>query len=363
MRMMATPVRCIGLLLVLAAGQVHAGIVVSPFGHTKSGQAVEQVTVDNGRGMSFSSIDYGGIITAITLPDRHGRRSNIVLSLPDVAAYEVSTRRFGGIMGRYAGRIGNARFTLGGKTIELVPNSKGTALHGDPDGYDKRLWQRREFADASSLGVRYRLRSPAGDQNMPGQLDVEVTYRLLRKRNELQIDYQATTDAPTVVNLTNHAYFNLAGAGASQLDTHRFQIHAAHYAQADGKKVPDGVLLPVAGTPLDFQRRRSMTANTAIDDSLVFATANRPLSLVARIDESTSGRTLEIRTTEPAVVFNNGGGFDGSVAGAGGLAYPRFAGFAFETQHLSNSPNQPNFPSTELAPGQTYRSRTSYRFK
>lgn len=358
------------LLLVCTAAS--AGIAVAPFGQTRTGQPVEQVTLANDKGMAFSSIDYGAIITAINLPGRAGKRANIVLALPDVVAYENSARRFGGVMGRYAGRIGNARFTLQGKVVELVPNAKGTALHGDPDGYDKRVWQRREFADANSLGVTYHLTSPNGDQRFPGRVEVDVTYRLLRKRNELQIDYRATTDAPTVINLTNHAYFNLAGAAFGKLDTHRFQIMAGRYADTDARRVPNGQLLPVSGTALDFRQRASamprLRASALLGDppgfdhSLVLADTARPLTLAARIDETTTGRKLEICTTEPSVQFNSGSGFDGGTIGAQGKAIARHAGFAFETQHLSDSPNHPAFPSTELVPGQVFQSRTTFRF-
>jgi aldose 1-epimerase len=359
--------------LLLAASSASAGIAVQPFGHTRAGQPVEQVRLENDKGMAFSSISYGAIITGITLPGHYGKRSNIILSLPDVAAYENSTRRFGGVMGRYAGRIGNARFSLQGKVIELVPNAKGTALHGDPDGYDKRVWQGREFADAGSLGVIYRLVSPDGDQKFPGRVEIEVTYRLLRKRNELQVDYRATSDAPTVINLTNHAYFNLAGASFGKLDTHRFQIMAARYAHTDAKKVPVGQLLPVADTALDFRQAARLMPRLhpsallgeppGVDHSLVFADNTRVLTLVARIEETTTGRKMEVRTTEPSAQFNSGSGFDGSTMGADGLAYPRHAGFAFETQHLSDSPNHPEFPTTELLPGQVFRSRTTFRFE
>ncbi len=361
------------VLLGLACSQASAGIAVTPFGQTRAGVPVEQVRLENDKGMGFSSIDFGATMTAITLPDSTGQRSNIVLGLPDVAAYENSPRRFGGVIGRYAGRIGNARFTLDGKVIELVPNARGLSVHGDPDPYDKRVWQRREFADAASIGVTYRLVSPDGDQRMPGRLDVELTYRLLRKRNELHMEYRATTDAPTVVNLTNHAYFNLAGAAFGRLDTHRFQILAQRYAEHDAKKVPTGQLLPVAGSALDFRKPSNLMPRLqassllgdppGYDHALVFADRVRPLTLVARIKESMSGRMMEIRTTEPSVLFNSGSGFDGKTMGADGLAYQRYAGFAFETQHLPDSPNQPHFPNTVLVPGQVFQSRTTFTFK
>jgi aldose 1-epimerase len=365
------------LLACAAAGAAGAtSIRVDNFGRTRAGQQVGRVTLENALGMRFSCIDYGATITAIVVPGRRRKLAstgtNIVLGLPSLAAYEASTRRYGAVMGRYAGRIGNARFTLDGKPVALVPNAKGTALHGDPDGYDKRVWQRREFADAEAIGVIYHLLSPDGDQGFPGQVSVSVTYRLLRKRNELQVEYAASSDAATVINLTNHAYFNLAGAASGSLATHRFRIDAARYATVDAKRVPDGVLAPVAGTALDFRRGAALTprlrASTLLGDppgfdhTLVFADHGGALALVAQISDTGSGRRMQVRTTEPSVQLYSGNGFDGSETGAEGLAYPRYAGFAFETEHLPDSPNHPNFPSTRLAPGRPFHSLTTFRF-
>jgi aldose 1-epimerase len=368
--------RALAALWLLACAPAGATILVEDFGRTRAGQRVERVTLENALGMRFSCIDFGATITAIVLPDRRGKPgsigNNIVLGLPSLAAYEATTRRYGAVMGRYAGRIGNARFTLDGKLVELVPNAKGTALHGDPDGYDRRVWQRREFADADAIGVVYHLLSPDGDQHFPGQVALSVTYRLLRRRNELQIEYAASSDAATVINLTNHAYFNLAGAASGSLASHRFRIDAARYATVDAKRVPDGVLAPVAGTALDFRRGAALTPRLraskllgdppGFDHSLVFADHGGKLALVAHIIETGSGRRMQVRTTEPSVQLNSGNGFDGSETGAEGLAYPRYAGFAFETQHLPDSPNHPAFPSTRLAPGRPFHSLSTFRF-
>jgi aldose 1-epimerase len=342
------------------------------WGRTRTGQVVGRVTLENQCGMRVSAIDYGATLTAIEVPDRHGIRDNVILSLPSLAAYQACRRRYGAIMGRYAGRIGNARFTLGGKLFELVANASGAALHGDPDGYDKRVWQRRDFADADSLGAVFWLVSPNGDQGYPGRLEISVTYRLLRTRNTLRIEYAASSDAPTVINLTNHAYFNLAGAGSSGLATHRFEIRARQYAQTDNKLVPTGLLLPVAGTPLDFQESAALTPRLkasrllgdppGFDHTLVFGDHGGVPALVAVIDEEKSGRRLEVRTTEPSVQFNSGNGFDGSEVGSEGVAYQRYDGFAFETQHLPDSPNHANFPSTLLVPGKPFHSVTSFTF-
>lgn len=360
-----------GLLGVAGQGSC-AGIRVQPWGEHQ-GQPVERVTLENERGMRLAYIDYGATLVAADVADRRGRRRNVILSLPDLPAYERTKRRFAAIMGRYAGRIAGARFTLDGKTFKLVANQKGVALHGDPDGYDKRVWRRQDFADATSIGSIYRLVSPDGDQRFPGTLKVSVTYRLLRKRDEFQIEYSAVTDAPTVVNLTNHAYFNLAGAGASGLATQRFQINADRYVETDKLHLPSGRLLSVAGTPLDFRRPASVTARLAvpsallgdppgIDQTLVFSSPGGQLRLVASVVDMASGRRMDIRSTEPAVQLYSAGGFDGSEIGAEGRGYLAGDGFAFEAQHLPDSPNHPEFPTTALYPGQVLRSLTTYRF-
>jgi aldose 1-epimerase len=369
--------RWLALLVAGGAGWASAapGIRVEPFGVGADGRPVEKVVLENQRGMRLAYIDRGATLIAADVADRDGRRRNVILALPDLAAYEASKRQYAGIIGRYAGRIGGARYTLDGNTVQLIPYrySPAFTLHGGPDGYETRLWRRQDFADAESIGSIYRLRSPAGDQNFPGALEISVTYRLLRKRDEFQIEYGVTTDAPTVVNLTNHAYFNLAGAAANDLSTHRFRIDADRYAETDGNRVPTGVLASVAGTPLDFRRPASiaerlraplapMLAPSGYDHALVFSKAPGAYARVALIEERASGRRMEVRTTEPAVVLYSAGGFDGREIGAEGVGYQRHGSFAFETQHLPDSPNHPAFPGTALYPGQRLHSLTSFRF-
>ncbi len=346
---------------------------VQPWGTTQDGIKVERVNLENDLGMKVSYIDYGATLTSMEVPDRQGKMQNIVLSLPDLAAYEKTKRKFASIIGRYAGRIGNARFELDGRTVELIPGGNGVTIHGGPPGYERRVWQRQDFSDAASLGSRYSLHSPDGDQHFPGVLDITVTYRLMRKSNEFRIEYLAVSSAPTVLNLTNHVFFNLAGAGASELATHRFEIRADRYAQTDAKKVPTGELLAVANTPLDFRKATGMMerlraghpllgAPAGFDHALLFNHWTGKLALVAVIDEAGSGRSMQIRTTEPTVLLNSGNGFDGSETGSEGRAYQRYDGFAFETQHLPDSPNHAAFPSTVLRPGKTFQSTTSFRF-
>lgn len=359
------------VLLAVAGQGGCTGITVQAFGAMPSGQPVGRVTLENDLGMRLSYIDYGATLLAAEVADRHGRRRNVILGLPDLDAYLRTKRRFAAVIGRYAGRIGGARFTLDGRTVQLPANAKGMAVHGDPHGFDKRLWRRQDFADAASIGSIYRLVSEDGDQGFPGRVEVSVTYRLMRRSDEFRIEYGATTDAPTVLNLTNHAFFNLAGAGSAGMATHRFRILASRYAVTDAQKIPLGGLAGVAGTALDFRTPAGIAQRLAAGDpllgtppgydhALVFDHGSD--GLVAVIDEASSGRRMAIRSTEPSVVFFSGNGFDGSETGSEGRAYQRHDGFAFETQHLPDSPNQPQFPSTVLRPGQTYRSVTSFRF-
>lgn len=342
-----------------------AGIHAEAYGVTAAGQPVEKVVLENERGMRLAYIDYGATLVAADVADRHGKRTNIILSLPGLAAFERTRGRYGAVIGRYAGRIANARYTLDGKTVQLIPNSKGMAIHGDPQPYDKRVWQRQDFADKESIGSIYRLHSPDGDQNFPGAMDISVTYRLLRQRDEFRIEYQATTTAPTVLNLTNHVYLNLAGAAANTLADHRFQIDADRYLETDAVRVPTGTLLDVAGTPFDFRHAASVSARLpsvpgGYDHTLVLA---KPLGAYARVATITAaGRRLVVSTSEPSVQLYTVNGFDGTETGSEGVNYQRHGAFAFETQHLPDSPNHANFPTTALYPGQVFRSQTSFRF-
>jgi len=364
----------LAVTLLVTAGQAGStGIAVQPYGSTTAGVPVEKVTLTNDRGMTLGFIDYGATLTSATVADRNGQRRNVVLDLPDLAAYQRSTRKWGAIIGRYAGRIGGARYTLDGKTVPLQPNARGLTIHGGPPGYEHRVWQRRDFADRTSLGAVYTLVSPDGDQAFPGTLTIRVTYCLLRASDEFRIEYAAVTDAPTVLNLTNHAYFNLAGAGSRGIDTHRFRIDADRYAVTDANRVPTGELASVAGTLLDFRQPASAAARMktpspllgdppGFDHSVVFAKGVGKLAVVAVVDDTASGRRMEIGTTEPSAQFYTANAFDGKEVGTSGTAYQRYDGFAFETQHLPDSPNQPAFPTTVLRPGEVFRSVTSFRF-
>jgi aldose 1-epimerase len=353
------------LLAASAFASAATGIRVQAYGVTQSGQPVEKVVLENARGMRLAYIDYGATLVQADVADRQGRRRNVILSLPDLAAFEHTRGRYGAVIGRYAGRIANARYTLDGQAVQLVANSKGMAIHGDPAPYDKRVWRRQDFADKESIGSIYRLHSPDGDQNFPGAMEITVTYRLLRQRDEFRIEYQATTSAPTVLNLTNHVYLNLAGAAANTLQAHRFQIAADRYVETDAMGIPTGALLEVAATPFDFRRAASVSARLGMvtggyDHSLVLS---KPVGTYARVATITAaGRRLVVSTSEPSVQLYTVNGFDGKETGSEGVAYQRHGAFAFETQHLPDSPNHANFPSTALYPGQVFRSQTSFRF-
>ena len=361
------------LALAACCCAARAGIQVEPFGTLSTGAAVQKVTLENDRGMRLAYIDYGATITGVMVPGRDGRMANVMLSLPTMKAYETTKRRHGAVIGRFAGRIAHARYVLDGRTVQLVPSGRGMSVHGGPDGFDKRVWQRRDFADGESLGSVFKLVSADGDQGFPGRLEVQVTYRLLRASNELRIEYEAATSAPTVVNLTNHGFFNLAGAGTRALGTHSFQIAASRHVVTDAARIPTGELADVTGTALDFRRpvgiMERLAARSPIlgdpawfDHGLVFDKPYGELALVTTVADSASGRRMEVFTTEPSVLFNSGNGFDGSEIGSEGIAYQRHDGFALETQHLADSPNHPHFPSTVLRPGQPFRSVTAFRF-
>jgi aldose 1-epimerase len=335
-----------------------SGSKVEPFG------TVERVTLTNDKGIKLSYIDYGATITAVEVPDRQGHLANVMLNLPDLADYQTTRKRHAAIIGRYAGRIANAQFTLDGETIHLPANAKGYAIHSDPDGFDKRVWQRRDFTDETSLGSVFHMTCLDGEQGYPGRLDVEVTYRLMKGKNEFRIEYRAWTDTSTVINLTNHGFFNLAGAGASGVDTQRLTIDADRTVETDALTVPTGNLPSVSG-PYDFrqpanlgERLAALAPAPGFDTGYVFPHWKGDLTKVVTLDEPVSGRRMEISTTQPSLQFYSGNGFDGSEANG----YKRHDGLAFETQHLADSPNHPDFPTTTLRPGETFRSVTSFSF-
>jgi aldose 1-epimerase len=341
-----------------------------PFGTAPDGP-VERFTVDNGS-MRVTILSYGGVLQSIRVPDRWGALADVSLGFASVAEYIDHSPYLGNITGRYANRIAGGRFTLDATTYQLPVNNPPNSHHGGTVGFDRHNWAATPFQDAAGAGVRLEYTSPDGDQGYPGTLQTTVTYTITAD-NSLRIDYSATTDAPTVVNLTNHAMFNLAGEGSGSVEGHVLYLNADHYTPVDTALIPTGRICPVAGTPMDFttptpigarlrEPYEQLTIARGYDHTYVINRSDPDLCLAAVVTEPRSGRTLTVRTTEPGIQFYTANFFDGTLTGTGGRAYRQTDGLALETQHYPDSPNHPEFPSTVLRPGQRYQTTTSYQF-
>jgi aldose 1-epimerase len=343
-----------------------------PFGSV-DGQAVDRYTLKNCHRMEVKILTYGGILQTISVPDRRRQVANVTLGFDNLADYVAKSPYFGCITGRYANRIARGRFTLDGTTYQLAINNPPNHLHGGIKGFDKRVWAATPFQNSRTVGLVLRYTSPAGEENYPGTLTTRVTYTLT-ERNQIVMDYHATTNASTIVNLTNHAYWNLAGEGTSDIYDHVLKLNADRYTPVDPTLIPTGAIDPVAGTPLDFTRATpigdriregfsQLVIGRGYDHNWVLNRRNpNDLILAARVREPTSGRVLSIYTTEPGIQFYSGNFLDGTLVGTSGRMYRQGDGFALETQHYPDSPNHPNFPSTVLRPGQVYETRTTYQF-
>jgi aldose 1-epimerase len=344
-------------------------------GALADGTVIERWTLAGG-GMTVRVLTYGGIVESIEVPDRDGRPANVALGLASLDAYVAGNRPFfGALIGRYANRIAGGRFTLDGRTCHLPVNNPPNSLHGGTEGFDKRVWTAAMTMDGPEAVVDLTYTSPDGEMGYPGTLTVQARYTL-GPGHELRIDYGAATDAPTVVNLTNHSYFNLAGEAAGTIEGHRLQLHAGRFTPTDATNIPTGELAPVAGTPFDFSSPHAIGERIDEDDEqLRFGLGydhnyvlDRPpgtagaLVPAARVEDPGSGRFLEVETTEPGLQLYTGNQLDGSLTGSGGVAYGPRAGLCLETQQFPDAPNQPGFPSTVLRPGEVYRSATVYRF-
>lgn len=348
---------------------------VAPYGQTAAGVAVDEYTLANANGLEVKIITYGGIITSVKAPDRYGHFANIALGFDNLKDYETRSPYFGSITGRCANRIARGRFSLNGREYTLAQNDGPNSLHGGLKGFDKVIWQARQVAAETGAAVEMGYLSPDMEEGYPGNLDVTVRYTLT-PNNELQIDYSATTDAPTVVNLTNHSYFNLAGEGSGTIYDHILAIDAGHYTPIDATLIPTGQIAPVDGTPFDFRQPRAIAAGQrsnhpqivlgrGYDHNWVLNRADPEdgeMMRAARLYEPGSGRVLEVWTTEPGIQFYAGNFLDGSLYGPSGRAYRQSDALALETQHYPDSPNQPNFPSIRLDPGHTYKTSTIFRF-
>ena len=349
-----------------------ASVTSKPYGTTQAGQRVDQVTLQNDAGMTVKFINYGGIITDVVVPDAKGKRANVALGLPDLRAYETRNNDgFGAVIGRYAGRIAGARYTLDGKEVRLTANLGPDTLHGGPGGLQEKVWRMQPFKRGKDVGAVLRYTSPHGEQGFPGKLDLTMTYTLT-PQNALRIDYEARSDRPTVLNLTNHSYFNLAGAGSGTVRNHVMRIDSRGILEATEAGIPTGRIIPVEGTPFDFRRAArigskielphpQMTGRRGFNHSWVLDNRGK-LSLVATVTDPASGRRLDVLTTEPSLHAYTGNYFGENTIGAQGKRYRPHDGLALETQHYPDAPNRPEFPSTVLRPGKPFRSTTIYRF-
>jgi aldose 1-epimerase len=358
------------LALTLAAvsfAPAVAAVGVRPYGTTKEGWKVSEFVLRNARGAEVHFISYGGIITEIEVPDRRGRMTNVALGFGNLSDYEIHNPdyRFGAIIGRYAGRIADASFTVDGKEVKLVANDGPNALHGGAiPGFDSKVWSVSPLRGRIP-GAVLRYTSPDGAQGFPGTLNVSVTYRLLPD-NSLRIDYAATTDKATHINFTNHSYFNLAGAGSGTALSQTLQVAASRYAEAGDWGIPTGRFLPIAGTALDFRTPKPLRqclkfAEKGCNHSWVLP-FDRKLHLAARVADPKSGRVMEVLTTEPSIHIYTAGYMSGNDKGAQGVPYRAFDAVALEAQHFQDTPHRPEFPTTLLKPGETYRATTIYRF-
>jgi aldose 1-epimerase len=354
---------------------MNSHITTRELGRMPDGRAVAEYTLHNGRGLRLSAINLGGIVTALHVPDRHGQAANVVLGLPSLAAYLQPHPNIGTIVGRFANRIAGGRFTLDGRAHQLGLNNGVNSLHGGATGFGKRYWEivpltAQEAGGDTAIELRYT--SSDGEEGYPGEMRLVLRYTLLAHADTWRIDYSATTDKPTVVNLSHHDYFNLAGSG-SVMD-HRLSLPASRYCPVDDTLIPLGTA-QVEGTPFDFRtptrigerireshmqlmRARGYDHNWVLDD----ATPHRGLVLAARLAHEASGRVMEVHTSEPGVQFYSGNFLDGSLLGSGGASLRQGDGLCLETQHFPDSPNHPEFPSTVLRPGERFHSATEHRF-
>ena len=354
-----------------SGGTPQRGVTRTPFGKTRDGKTVEIYTLTNAHGVQMRVITYGGIITSLKLPDRSGRLGDIVLGFDTLDGYLKDPPYFGAVIGRYGNRIAKGQFTLDGKTFKLATNNGPNHLHGGVKGFDKVVWNAVPGTDANGVSVALSRTSPDGEEGYPGNLQATVRYTLTDK-NELAIDYRATADKATPVNLTQHSYFNLAD-DSSDILGHELTIRAGRYTPVDATLIPTGEMAAVEGTPFDFRKATTIGARIATenaqlkngggyDHNWVLDRSGGGLQPAARLVDPKSGRTLEVATTEPGLQFYSGNFLDGTLTGKGGRLYGRRAGFCLETQHYPDSPNHSNFPSTILKPGQTYSSQTVFAF-
>jgi aldose 1-epimerase len=346
----------------------------APFGETRSGEAVEIFTLVNGRGMGARIMSYGGTVVSLTTPDRRGEVAEVTLCHDTLAEYESDSMATGALVGRCANRIANGRFTLDGETCQLSTNVGHDHLHGGFRGFQRVVLSAEPFVDPSGAGVLLRHTSPDGEEGYPGTVHVRVTYTLTG-RDELVIDYHATTDRATPVNLTQHSYFNLGGDGVDDILGHELTIAASSFTPMSARLIPTGEITPVAGTPFDFTTPHAIGERMDEDDEQLRFGAGYDHNFVldrggssdtpafaARLHSPRSGRTMDVLTTQPGLQLYPGNALGGDAPGADGTRFRPHGAVALETQHFPNAPNDPHFPSVILRPGETFTTRTIYRF-
>jgi aldose 1-epimerase len=368
-RLMVMGLLCFGLCATLT--EAKTTVTTQPFGKMPDGTSVEVFTLSDGT-VEARIISYGGILVSLKTPDRNGNSADVVLGFDDLDGYVANSNGakggafFGALVGRYANRIANGTFTLDGKKYSLPINNAPNSLHGGPHGFNNVVWKAKEIAD----GVELTYLSKNGEAGYPGNLTATVRYTL--EKGELKIDYSATTDKDTVVNLTNHSYFNLAGAGKGDIMNHQLTLYASRFTPVDATLIPTGELKPVAGTPFDFTKATAVGARIDADDeqiklghgydhNWVLDATGGKLALAADVFDPASGRVLQVLTTQPGIQFYTSNFLDGSVKGKGGVSYGLHAALCLETQHFPDSPNHPDFPTTELKPGQKYHQVTVFK--
>ena len=345
-----------------------AHVVKGEFGMTPDGAKIEAYALYNSKGASAKVITYGATLAELHMPDRHGKMGDIVLGFDDLQGYLGQHPYFGGTIGRYGNRIAKGKFTLDGKEYQLALNNGPNSLHGGQIGFNRRIWKAEELKDKDGASVRFTYLSKDGEENYPGNLHVSVTYTLTNT-NELKIQYAAETDKDTVLNLTNHSYFNLSGTDTGDILKYILYINADKYTPVDSTLIPTGKIESVVGTPLDFLKPTAIGARIGelkeiggYDHNYVLNGKAGTLRVAAKVVDPESGREMEVLTTQPGVQFYSAIGLNGSIKGKGGVAYEKYGAICLETQHFPDSPNHPNFPSTELKPGEHFHSETIYKF-
>lgn len=356
-----------------SAASAKPSVEPAAFGVTSDGQPVEIYTLRNSHGWTAKVLTFGAAIYSLEVPDRQGRLANITANRQSLADYETKGGAFGSVLGRYANRIGGGKLVVDGKTYSLPLNNGPNHIHGGPKGFNKRVWKAQALPRKDAAALKLTYTSVDGEEGYPGTLVCTIVYEL-NDRNEWKMDYTATTDKPTVVNLSNHAYWNLAGAYAGTVLDHLLTVNADEVLRVDETLIPTGEMAAVAGTPLDFRRPRRVGERIAEItenhfnggyDHCFVVRHKKPgnLTLCATLKDLKSGRVMEVLTTEPGVQVYSANFPSGSVVGPDHYAYPKHAGLCLETQHFPDSPNKPNFPSTLLKPGQVFRSTTLHRFR